>query len=300
MASKTNELNSKHLLPSCPKFLPNSVQYEVVMGSVAYGVSNDQSDCDVYGFAIPPRDHLFPHLNGFVLGFDELPETFQQFQQHKIIDAQARGGKGREYDLTIYSIAKYFRLLVDGNPNIVDSLFVPRRCVLYSTSIGERIREQRQLFLHKGCWPTFKGYAYTQMHKMRSTERQGKRKAVVEAYGYDLKFAYHVVRLLNEIEQILVEGTLELDRNSDQLKAIRRGDWTREQVEQYFHEKERSLELSYAKSALPVKADGRKIKSLLLECLEQHYGSLSQCVAQPDSHAQALREIQNILDGTKI
>jgi predicted nucleotidyltransferase len=43
-----------------PRWLPAKVQYETIMGSVAYGVSSDTSDVDVYGWAIPPRDNVFP------------------------------------------------------------------------------------------------------------------------------------------------------------------------------------------------------------------------------------------------
>ena len=44
-----------------PRWLPGNVQYETIMGSVAYGVSSDTSDVDVYGWAIPPEGgHLPP------------------------------------------------------------------------------------------------------------------------------------------------------------------------------------------------------------------------------------------------
>jgi len=295
MASKTQHLKNHKLLINPPHFLDTGVQYEVIMGSIAYGVSDDDSDMDIYGFAIPPRDMVFPHLSGYIHGFDEELKPFTQFQQHKILDKSANAGKGREYDLTIYSIIKYFRLLTDCNPNIIDTLFVPRRCVVYSTSLGELLRENRHLFLNKGCWPTFKGYAYTQIHKMKTKQPEGKRVQLVEKYGYDVKFAYHVVRLLNEIEQIMAEGTLALDQNSEQLKAIRRGEWTQQQVETYFHEKEKSLETLYTNSKLPIKADFRSIKALLLNCLEQHYGSLENCINSQDKHLNALNEIQKIL-----
>ena len=52
-----------------PRWLPGNVQYETIMGSVAYGVSSDTSDVDVYGWAIPPKEDIFPHLRGEVLGF---------------------------------------------------------------------------------------------------------------------------------------------------------------------------------------------------------------------------------------
>ncbi|OUS30517.1 nucleotidyltransferase [Gammaproteobacteria bacterium 45_16_T64] len=302
MSSKTQYLIEKGLLKSAPKFIETGVQYEVVMGSIAYGVAEDHSDMDVYGFAIPPRDWVFPHLRGEIPGFDEAGPRFDQLQQHHMMDNSAVGGKGREYDLTLYSIVKYFRLLMENNPNIVDSLFVPRNCILYSTSIGERVRERRKIFLHKGCWPRFKGYAYAQVHKMKTKVPEGGRKKTVEKYGYDVKFAYHVVRLLNEVEQILVEQDLDLARNKEQLKAIRRGEWTQEEVECYFSDKESQLEQVYLDSTLPAMPDKAEIKQLLMDCLEEHYGSLSECVTRQDDATLALREIEAIVQrvNTKI
>ncbi len=296
MASKTKYLIDKGLLKSHPKFLATGVQYEVIMGSVAYGVSEDHSDTDVYGFAIPPRDDVFPHLRGEIIGFDEPIPPFQQIQQHHMMDVSARGGKGQEYDLTIYSIVKYFRMLMENNPNIIDSLYVPRRCVLYSTAIGERVREHRQLFLHKGCWPKFKGYAYTQMHKMRTKVPEGKRQDIVATHGLDVKFAYHVVRLLNEVEQILMEQDLDLTRHREQLKAIRRGEWSMERIEQTFYEKEKQLEEAFHKSELPATPNKAQIKTLLLESLEQHYGSLKDCVVNLDDAAITLKKISELID----
>lgn len=296
MSSKLQYLNKLRLLKGMPKFLNNAVQYEVVMGSIAYGVARDDSDMDIYGFAIPPRDQIFPHLQGHIHGFDAEPKPFTQFQQHHIWDASALGGKGREYDMTIYSIVKYFRLLADCNPNIIDTLFVPRHCVVYSTALGELVREKRHIFLHKGCWPTFKGYAYAQMHKMRSKVPEGNRIKLIEKFGFDVKFAYHTVRLLNEVQQIMAEGTLELAKNAEQLKAIRRGEWSQQQVEEYFFEKEKLLENLYLESKLPLEANHSAIKALLLNCLEQHYGSLKNCIVSPEKHVQALKDIQGILD----
>lgn len=299
MASVYSKLYEKGLIHQGPKFLATAIQYEVLMGSVAYGVSNDTSDMDVYGFAIPPRDQVFPHLRGEIVGFDQPGPRFEQLQQHHIIDSSAMGGKGREYDVTIYSIIKYFRLLMENNPNIIDSLYVPRNCVLYTTQVGELVRESRHLFLHKGCWAKFKGYAYAQVHKMKTKEPTGKRKKTVEEFGYDVKFAYHVVRLLNEVEQLLAEHDMDLARNKEQLKAIRRGEWEQAQVEDYFVSKERELESLYINSTLPAKPDIGKIKQLLLQCLEHAYGSLEACIINEDEAVNALNDIQQILDRVK-
>ena len=85
-------------------------------------------------------------------------------------------------------------------------------------------------FLHKGAWHKFKGYAYSQLNKIQTKSPTGKRAELVEAHGYDVKFAYHVVRLLLEVEQILVAGDIDLECDREQLKAIRRGEWTLPQL----------------------------------------------------------------------
>lgn len=270
-----HRLNKLNLL-NAPKFLYDNTMYATYMGSVAYGVSNISSDVDIYGFCVPPKDSVFPHLSGEITGFGTQIQRFEQFQQHHIKDKSAN----KEYDITIFNIVKYFQLCMENNPNMIDSLFVPRTCIIHSTAISEHVRETRKLFLHKGAYHKFKGYAYSQMHKMRIKEPEvgSKRYEMVQQYGYDLKFAYHVVRLLSECEQILIEGDLDLQRNREQLKSIRRGEWSLEQIEQFFQDKEKQLEELYVKSVLPYKADETKLKTLLLECLEMHYGSLEKAI----------------------
>jgi hypothetical protein len=119
-------------------------------------------------------------------------------------------------------------------------------------------------------------------------------KDVVEC-GYSLKFAYHCVRLMNEVEQILVEGDLDLLRNREQLKSIRRGEWTLEELEAYFTNKEHALETAYSQSRLPHGPDEEKIKNLLLECLSMHYGSLDGAIKQEVPVSRLISEIESII-----
>lgn len=277
----------KRQLVTPPPHIKNTVQYEVMMGSVAYGVSSDTSDMDVYGFSIPPKNVVFPHLEGEIQGFGRQHKRFDQWQAHHIKDPS----NDQEYDVTIYNIVKYFQLCMENNPNMIDSLFVPRRCVLHSTQIGEHVREHRKEFLHKGSWHKFKGYAYSQVHKMtnKNPEKDSTRLWMYEKYGYDVKFAYHVVRLLNEVEQILIEHDIDLERNREQLKSIRRGEWKQEQIVNYFEAKEKELEKLYTESKLPHSPDEVKIKTLLVQCLEMYYGSL-------DGAIKISVPIENIID----
>lgn len=299
MSSTIQRLTERGLIRP-PSWLPSNVHYEVVMGSQAYGVSNNESDFDVYGFCIPPKNLVFPHLAGEIPGFGRQVQRFENYQQHHVHDADALAGRGRNYDLTVFSIVKYFALAMENNPNMVDGLFVPQSCVLHQTRVGGMVRANRRLFLHKGAFHKFKGYAYSQLHKMRGerlrSRPEGKRKDSIEEFGFDVKFAYHVVRLIDEVEQILEGGDLELGRNREQLKAIRAGEWTEDQIRMYFSAKERDLEALYARSELRHGPDEPAIKALLISCLEEHYQTLEGAIVQPDAAVAALREIAAVME----
>lgn len=278
-----------------PQWLADNTLYLTIMGSEAYGCADSgtlQSDKDLYGFCLPPRDVVFPHMGGYIHGFDKPPE-FEQWQEHHC------EWNNKSYDFSVYNIVRYFYLCMDANPNMLDSLYTPRECVVHTTPIAERVREKRQLFLSKKCYHRFRGYAYSQLAKSNSKERQGKRKILYDLHGFDLKFAYHVLRLCYEAEQILIEGDLDLRRHSDELKAVRRGDMTLDQVKEFFTSKEAYLEKLYQTSTLRYSPDTVAIKTLLVECLELHYGSLDKMmkVVKDEDHAETkLRKIRAILD----
>src|SRR5215471_4669238 len=61
-----------------------------------------------------------------------------------------------------------------------------------------------------------------------------KRKAMVRKYQYDVKNAAHLIRLLRMGIEFLETGRLQVFRTSDadELKRIKRGGWTLEQVKQ--------------------------------------------------------------------
>ncbi len=290
-----------------PAWLPANVHYLTIMGSTAYGVADTSeegaSDLDLYGFCIPPKEIVFPHTAGHVWGFGKYKEGmpkghFGQYQQHHVHDGSARGGRGRDYDLQVYNIVKYVQLCMECNPNMIDSLFTHETMVLHVTQVGNVVREARKKFLHQGVCDRFKGYAYAQVHKMNSKQPEpgSKRAALVEKYTFDVKFAYHVVRLLNEAEQILLEGDLDLMRNREQLKSIRRGEWSQQQILDYFEQKRVSLEDARARSPLPPAPDEAAIRDVLLRCLEAHYGSLDKCVSVPGRAEALLRQVRELIE----
>lgn len=354
------DLRDKKLI-HVPDWLPDNTHYLTIMGSMAYGVSTDTSDMDVYGFCIPPRALVFPHTAGEIPGFGRQLKRFEQYQEHHIKDASALSGHGRSYDFSVFSIVRYFQLCMENNPNMIDSLFTPVTCVLHATRLANRVRDERRHFLHKGAWHTFRGYAYSQLHKMeikadadeyreiwlfedqhgiphamthddlarevlrreagsqpeapetplgRLTDielreygdlwERGRSKTSrfqnVKTAGTDWKFGYHLVRLIMEAEQILTEGDLDLQRHREMLKDIRRGNWTLTQLREWFTRREQELNQLYVASKLPEVPDEKRIKELLLGCLEEHYGSLEECIVREDDALQALRQIQEVVE----
>ena len=282
---------SKKELINPPEFVKMQTQYEVMMGSISYGIAIDTSDVDIYGFCIPSKDIIFPHLSGEIQGFGRQIQRFDQFQAHHVYDKDSK----KEYDISIYNIIKYFQLVMDNNPNMIDSLFVPQRCVLHCSQIGDLVRQNRKLFLHKGIFHKLKGYAYSQLHKMRIKKPEGKRKELIEKYGYDTKFATHVVRLLVQCEQVMMEEDLDLERNREQLKSIRRGEWKFEDIVNFFNQKERELESLYHSSKLQHSPNEKKIKTLLLNCLEMHFGTLDKCIVIQSDVQQLITDLEILI-----
>lgn len=279
---------SKEKLIHPPSWLPNNVMYATYTGSVSYGVSEDYSDVDIVGFCIPAKDIVFPHLGGELFGFDD-PKPFNGWQEHHV------KYKEKEYDFNIYNIVSFFKLCMNANPNMIDTLFTGQNCVIQSSQIGNLVRENRKLFLSKKAYHSFKGYAYAQKQQLYR-ERTGKRKELIEKFGVDTKNMYHLVRLILEVDQILSEGDLDLTRNKDVLKSIRAGQWSLEDVENFFKEKESYLERVYNNSTIPYKPEKDKIKKLLLECLEIHYGNIDNCIRQLDKYEMAIQEIKTIVE----
>lgn len=278
-----------------PEFVKHHTMYETITGSESYGVSTGGSDVDVIGFCIPDREIIFPHLSGEIKGFGRQKQSFDQYIQHHF---KFPFDPSREYDITIYNIVKYFHLIMENNPNMIDSLFTADNMILKRTPISQYLRSRRREFLHKGSWHKFKGYAYSQLHKVKikKPDENSARYDLVQKHGYDVKSAYHVVRLLDEVKQILIEGDLDLQRNREQLKSIRRGEWSFQEIETYFKENEKYLEEIYLKSTLPHSPDEDKIKQILLDCLEMHFGKLDFLpLLKPERQNQALKEILEIV-----
>lgn len=226
-------------------------------GSVAHGTYNPQlglDDIDVWGIAIAPLEYYIG-LKSF-----EQVETFRD-----------------KYDILIYDIKKYFRLLLQNNPNVLSWLWLHEGDYILRTELGERLIANRDIFLSKLCYKSFTGYAYGQLKRMTSFKKEGymgeKRKALVEKYGYDTKNAAHLIRLLRMGIELLNTGELNVKRHDSQyLLQIKNGKFSLDYIKK---EAERLFKLAdeaYLRSKLPNKPDYDKAEKLLVEIVMDYHG----------------------------
>ena len=281
----------KHGLFNPPESFVGETVYEVIMGSMAYGVAKNNSDVDVYAVCVPSKDIVFPYASDNIVGFGPPPPNFEVYQKHHMELHDI------EYDANVYSIIKFFNLCAENNPNMIDSLFVPTRCIVYKNDVGDHFWTNRRLFLSKRIFDKMRGYAFSELKRVKNNTgvANEKRAALVEKFGYNTKSAYHVVRLMLEAEMVLEEGDLDLERHREQLKFVREGGYTLPELEEWFKNKEMTLAVSHANSTMPITADYGLLKSLLLECLEMHYGTLDNPIFDHVASDVMLDKIRAIL-----
>jgi Asp-tRNA(Asn)/Glu-tRNA(Gln) amidotransferase B subunit len=93
-----------------------------------------------------------------------------------------------------------------------------------------------------------------------------------------------------------MEHDLNIEKNAEILKAIRRGDWSEAKLREWFDMKEKHLEELYTKSDLRNTPDEEAIKDLLMNCLEQHYGSLDSAVKREVPVDKMVAELKAVLE----
>lgn len=94
-----------------------------------------------------------------------------------------------------------------------------------------------------------------------------KRKAMVRKYQYDVKNAAHLIRLLRMGREFIETGNLQVYRttDADELKRIKRGGWTLDQVKAEAERLFTEVEAARARTSLPLEPDAVAANALLIE-----------------------------------
>jgi len=224
------------------------------MGSQSHGTYIPASrggidDKDVMGICVPPE----PYYLGL-----------QKFEQ---VDTWVD-----EYDIVIYEIQKFVRLLLKNNPNVMGLLWLPDNLYIKKTPSGQLLIDNRDIFSSKLAYKSFTGYAYSQLKKMQNCKHEGymgeKRKALVEEFGYDTKNAAHLIRLLRMGTEFLATGQVNVQRpDASQLIDIKQGKYSLEKVKYMAEKLFEKTEEALIHSTLPCGPDHDKAEEILVEII---------------------------------
>lgn len=204
---------------------------QVLVGSGVHGVTVDgQDDEDLMGICIEPPEYVIG-IKGVFNGKGISP--FEQYV-FRTQPEGVRSGHG-DIDLTIYSLRKWMQLATAGNPSILLPLFVPDEEIRYINEIGEELRDLSPRILSKKAGHRYLGYLQAQRGRLEGTEgnKHTNRRELVEQFGYDTKFAYHMVRLGAQGIELLTTGkvTLPIEPHLRQtLLEIRNGKFSKEET----------------------------------------------------------------------
>ncbi len=207
-----------------------------IAGSHSHNTNVPESDLDALGVYQADTDE--------VLGIDSPKDTICNSSN----------------DFTIHELSKFCRLLLKGNPGIIEMLFTEKMC--FETGEWRELRDNRKRFLSQRVIKQYLGYLNAQMHKLNHGTylhtTSGK---------YNTKFAYHFIRLGKEALNISegkdpvvwVDGA---DR--DLLLTIREGVYTEFAVKGMAHRLIRKVE-SNKPWPLPEEGDKEWLNDWLLK-----------------------------------
>lgn len=182
--------------------LPLTVGREIFrcqVGSGIHGVTiGGYDDRDEMGMCVERPE--------YVIGLSKFEQYIYRTQAEGV-----RSGYG-DLDLTVYSLRKWTRLALAGNPTVLMPLFVPQSEVVVDSEVGRGLRAHPERFLSRQTAARFLGYMQAQREQMLGLrgKKHTNRPELIALHGFDTKFAYHMVRLGIQGVELLTTGRVTL------------------------------------------------------------------------------------------
>jgi hypothetical protein len=255
------------MMPSDRTWVEKDTILRCVVGSSVHGVSTGTDDRDEMGVCLEP----FPLAYG----------CSGQFDQYIYRTATERTGKHDEpsqpgdLDLTIYSLRKWVNLALKGNPTVLLLLYAPPSAVVTQDPRGRILRELAPAFVSKRAGKAFMGYLQAQrMRLMGQKAKNVHRQALVDKYGFDTKFAGHMVRLGYQGVEYLETGKLTLPMPEPARTTVvwvREGKYPLDAVHQMTLLLEDRLKDLLDTSTIPDEPDVATVETWMLDTYLEHW-----------------------------
>jgi predicted nucleotidyltransferase len=227
------------------KEIASGAQFVVLTGSRLYGLHTDDSDYDYSGVVVEPPSHC--------VGLSE-------FDTHT----------NKESNTVIHSLRKFVRLLVKGNPTVNELLWAPSRAQVKSCEWSHQLCEMRSKFVTKRMVRSYMHYLHDQRERLEGKRGQMdiKRSKLIEQFGYDTKYAMHIIRLAVMGTQLARNQQLMLPMTTKHRAicgAIRAGRWKKEEVLQLAMNHEKEIERLLKLDNMPEEVDTEFVSEWLAD-----------------------------------
>ncbi len=130
-----------------------------------------------------------------------------------------------DLDLIVYGLRRWARLAAKGTPTVLTPLWVPDSKIEFINDFGKELRELAPMFASKSAGQQFKGYLRSQrdglMGKRSGGTRNRGRADLRAKYGFDTKFAAHMVRLGIQGVEYMKTGKVTLPMEEPDLTWLR-------------------------------------------------------------------------------
>ncbi len=227
-------------------------------GSQAHGAKvGGTDDTDWYGLFVDP--------SASALGVDQ--------EEHFVYTTGGKkGGNGpQDVDVCLYTLRKWANLAAKGNPSSLHFLFAPLE---FGHALWAKVIANPEIFLAKGHVRPFIGFADDQMKRLFGEKGQKNiHRADIEAkYGYDTKYAMHVIRLYGEAKELMETGSITLPRpNAGELVDIRNGKYKLSEIREMGRQLESEALNASDKSPLPDRINRQKISEVIAQTYREFW-----------------------------
>lgn len=181
-----------------------------------------------------------------------------------------------DVDHVAYGLRKYLNLALKGNPSILLALFAPDSAVREITDAGRELRALASAIVSRQVYQPFRGYMKQQHERLLGLrgQRNVTRPELVEAHGYDTKYAAHVVRLGLQGAELLSTGRLSLpmrDNERELCVKIRTGGFTLAEVSALIIDAEKALDRAYDTSTIQAQPQTQAVEEWMLSTYIKHW-----------------------------
>ena len=221
---------------------------KVLTGSRGYGVASDDSDKDIAGVVIPPKELL--------LGL----QKFKHYSNTEYTEGKSSKGKT---EAILFGLHRFFELAMGMKSCAIEVLFAHPDVMLKCTEAGRILLNNREKFLNSSIYQSLRGHAF-------STERFLKGMSMQYSDDYHVRASkkyYLIFTILYVGIEALETGVINIRREKEAefLYEVKAGKVSTELTDKEKNKLFRRMDTAYLNTKLPHFPNYNELNDVLIE-----------------------------------